>query len=153
MSPTDFKKLQEKFSIGPGVTKINCPEAVNRFQPDAQIAVKSSGRSTDEDRLNKLERAYLGYLRYLGYDWIGIQCITLKLADDCRYTPDFWTMEAEPGVPMARGQLIARETKGGFFRDDAKVKIKVAARMFPFIVFVLIRRQKSGLWETEIVKP
>jgi hypothetical protein len=109
--------------------------------------------STDEQKLNKTERAYLAHLRSIGYDWIGIQCITLKLGDDCRYTPDLWTIESQDSnMPMARGRLVAREVKG-FMRDDALVKIKVAARMFPFVVFVLVRRQKSGGWDTQIVKP
>src|ERR1051326_3404515 len=72
--------------------------------------------STDEAKLNKTERAYLSILRTERYSWIGIQCLTLKLADDCRYTPDLITIHT--------GLVQAREVKG-FWRDDAKVKIKV----------------------------
>src|SRR5258708_1512548 len=75
--------------------------------------------TTDEAKLNKLERDYLAHLRLQGKTWIGVQNITLKLGDDCRYTPDFWTLSVD--------ELTAWEVKG-FFRDDAKVKLKVAAR-------------------------
>jgi hypothetical protein len=50
--------------------------------------------------------------------------VTLKLADDTRYTPDFMVIESD-------GSIRFDEVKG-FWRDDAKVKIKVAAEQFPF---------------------
>lgn len=104
--------------------------------------------STDVAKLNKTERAYLGYIETLKkvgqFQWIGVQSTTFKLADDCRYTPDFITLELD-------GKVTAREVKG-FFRDDAKVKIKVAARMFPWVQFVLVRKIKGG-WHHEPVKP
>lgn len=100
--------------------------------------------SKDERGLNRTESAYLAHLRArTGHDWVGIQCFTLKLADDVRYTPDFWTVE--------RGALIAHEVKG-FFRDDARVKLRVAARMYPFITFMLVRRDKRE-WKIEEVAP
>lgn len=60
--------------------------------------------TTDEAKLNGLERQWLGVLRERGFDWIGIQPLGLKLADNCRYHPDF--------VTLRDGQLIAWETKG-----------------------------------------
>ena len=101
--------------------------------------------SSDEDKLNKTEKAWLCQLRllYPAYH-IGIQSITLKLGDDCRYTPDFWTIDAN-------GQLFFWETKG-FFRDDAKVKIKVAARLFRWARFVVVTRAK-GVWTETPVSP
>lgn len=65
---------------------------------------------------------------------------TFKLADDCRYTPDFVVM-------LASGELECHETKG-FWADDAKVKIRVAASLFPFR-FVAIQKQSKkdgGQW-------
>ena len=102
--------------------------------------------STDEEKLNKTERAYLQYLRLSEiWSWIGIQCVTLKLANDTRYTPDFFVIGSQSG------QVVAKEVKG-FFRDDAKVKIKVAARMFPWISFELVRKDGHG-WKIEHVNP
>lgn len=71
-------------------------------------------------------------------DW-GFERITLKLADDCRYTPDFHVIEQD-------GTLRFEETKG-FFRDDAKVKVRVAAQQFPSSFTVL--RLVKGQWERE----
>lgn len=67
--------------------------------------------------------------------------VTLKLADDTRYTPDFLVLYAD-------GALVFEETKG-FWEDDALVKIKVAASIFPF-PFVGMRRlpkKAGGGWE------
>jgi hypothetical protein len=57
-----------------------------------------------------------------------------RLADNTFYTPDFM-------VVMADGLLEAHEVKG-FWEDDARVKIKVAASLFP-IQFTGVTYQKK----------
>lgn len=91
--------------------------------------------------MNKTEAAYADLLeskRRAGlireYHFQGL---TLKLADDTRYTPDFFVVAAD-------GCAECHEVKG-FWRDDAKVKIKVAARLYPFR-FVAVRWIKKT-WE------
>jgi hypothetical protein len=71
-------------------------------------------------------------------DW-WFERLTLKLADDTRYTPDFLVQDLD-------GSLRLEEVKG-FWRDDAKVKIKVAAAQFPFPItcWSLI----GGRWESQ----
>lgn len=64
---------------------------------------------------------------------------TFKLADDCRYTPDFVIQDLD-------GSLRAEETKG-FWRDDAKVKVRMFAATFPIPIRALIRT-KTG-WTEE----
>ena len=61
---------------------------------------------------------------------------TFKLANDTRYTPDFVIQERD-------GSLRAEETKG-FWRDDAKVKVKLFAALFPLPISVL--QLKDGRW-------
>lgn len=100
---------------------------------------------TDVAKLNKTETAYHAYLKCLGDVWIGVQCITLKLANDCRLTCDFFALDKE-------GNLRAIDTKGGFWREDAKIKINVAARMYPWITFIVAHKEKNG-WRHEIIKP
>lgn len=97
--------------------------------------------TTDEQRLNKTERAWLEVLRIRGTEVIGIQSVTLKLGDDCRYTPDFYTVQG--------GALTFWEVKG-FMRDDALVKLKVAARTFSWARFVKVERIKGQWIETPI---
>lgn len=100
--------------------------------------------STDEAKLNKLERGWLAMLRLRHpHTDIFIQGVTLKLGDDCRYTPDFFFIH--------EGAAFAHETKG-FFRDDAKVKIKVAARVHRWCRFILVTRNK-GNWVEKQINP
>lgn len=100
--------------------------------------------SQDEMKLNKTERAYLTHLRSLPSSaWIGIQNITLKLADDCRLTPDFAVLDRD-------GKLTLVDVKG-FQREDAFIKMKVAARSFPMFGFEIVKRDGSG-WSVENVR-
>jgi hypothetical protein len=72
------------------------------------------------------------------------ESMTLKLAKDTRYTPDFMVM-------MPDGEIQFWEVKG-FWHDDARVKIKVAAALFPFL-FVgcrLTPKKRGGGWEFEV---
>ena len=92
-----------------------------------------------EPEMNKLERAYADHLyaRQLAGEikkyWF--QGMTLRLGNDCRYTPDFVVL-------LASGELEMHEVKG-FWRDDARVKIKVAAEMYPFR-FIAVQKDKQG---------
>lgn len=107
-------------------------------------AVLTVRPTSDEAKLNKTERDYLEFLRNRSYAFVGTQCLTLKLGDDCRYTPDFVTVGHY-------GELEFREVKG-FMRDDALVKLKTAARMFRWARFILVRKQQ-GKWEEQEIKP
>lgn len=102
------------------------------------------GQSTDEKKLNKTEAAYLALLRGMGHHWLGIQCVTLKLADDCRFTPDFAFVDAG-------GRFHFIDVKG-FQREDALLKIKFAARHFPWASYYIVSKTKAG-WDTREVKP
>ena len=66
-----------------------------------------------------------------------------ELGHNCRYIPDFVVMFND-------GTFGADEVKG-FFRDDAKVKLTVAARMYPQINFSLWTKGK-GLWTCKPVR-
>jgi len=67
------------------------------------------------------------------------ESMTLKIAQDCRYTPDFMVVNKDQEIEF-------HEVKG-YWMDDAKVKIKVAAAKFPFR-FVAMKLEK-GLWKEE----
>jgi hypothetical protein len=97
---------------------------------------------------NKLEAAYeleLEAQKQRGEIlWYQFEGITFKLAKDTRYTPDFVVM-------LANGELECRETKG-FFRDDAKIKLKVASALFPFrfvAIYAIPKKQGGGFRREE----
>ena len=99
-----------------------------------------------ESGMNKLEAAYAQHLDALKHAgtviWWRYEAVGLRLADRTFYHPDFLVM-------MADGTLEAHETKG-FMRDDANVKLKVAAGAFPF-VFKLVKKQKGGAWDIRTI--
>lgn len=98
------------------------------------------------DRMNRTERAYAELLeaaRIAGTvrEW-HFEAVTLKLAHDCRYTPDFLVVRPD-------GACELHEVKG-FWRDDAKVKTRVAARVLPFPIYTVRRDGRAG-WAVERV--
>ncbi|MDF3059341.1 MAG: hypothetical protein K0R17_3556 [Rariglobus sp.] len=148
MKPEDFAKIEARLNAkGHGVVgKIPAASPVVVPTEPAPILAKVSVlANTDEEKLNKTEAAFLAFLRgEKRWAYIGVQTFTLKLADDTRYTPDFICVGHG-------GEFVAFETKG-FWRDDARVKIKVAARQFPFLQFTAVTRTKGGGWEFEAFK-
>ena len=97
--------------------------------------------------MNKLESAYTKYLdlQVAGGDIHAykFESIKLKLADRTTYSPDFLVITKD-------GTVELHETKG-YWEDDARVKIKVAAAMFPYFVFRGVTRSK-GSWVKEDFK-
>lgn len=94
--------------------------------------------------MNKTEAAYAAYLEMLKRagevaDY-RFEAVKLRLADKTFYTPDFVVLAPD-------GVLEMHEVKG-FWEEDARVKIKVAAAQFPF-KFVAIRKTKNG-WDREV---
>lgn len=71
--------------------------------------------------------------------WVEYERVTLKLGPDCRYTPDF-------DVLTSAGTLMFYDAKGGFIAEDATVKIKTAAELFPFFSFYIAQLTRNG-WE------
>lgn len=108
------------------------------------VASHAIAPSTEVSKLNKTERAYHQHLVCMNYQWLGVQNITLKLANDCRLTPDFAYLDKD-------GHLVMIDVKG-FQREDALIKMKVAARMFPWIRFAIVKKDASG-WNYKEVKP
>lgn len=131
-------------------------EQVQRMLHNATVTAKptiSRGRGVRRQpgTMNKTESAYARHLESQCATgeivWWKFEGLTLKLAKDTRYTPDFCVMTRD-------GCIEFHEVKG-FFEDDAKVKVKVAAEMFPFI-FRLVRakpQKHGGGFEIAEVQP
>ncbi len=100
--------------------------------------------------MNRTEKAYAAYLDDLLHAgeiiWWRFEGIKFKLADNCHYSPDF-------AVMLPSGEIEIHEVKGSlsFVQDDAKVKIKFAAKEFPFRFIMVAPKAKKngGGWETK----
>ena len=97
--------------------------------------------------MNKTEAAYAADLQAAEARgdvlWHKFEGLKLRLADNTFYTPDF-TVLASDGV------LECHEVKG-FWTDDARVKIKIAAELYPFRfkAFRAQAKKHGGGWAEE----
>lgn len=97
--------------------------------------------------MNKTEAAYDAHLaaqQHAGQiQWRKFEGLKLRLADNTFYTPDFAVMAAD-------GVIECHEVKG-YWQDDARAKIKVAADLYPFR-FLAVRaktKKDGGGWAME----
>jgi hypothetical protein len=113
-----------------------------------QRALQALGR-LKVGAMNKTETAYAATLdqrRTAGeVAWFKFEGIKLRLADNTFYTPDF-------AVMLSNGALEMHEVKG-FMQEDAHVKIKVAADLYPmrFIVIRVRPKKDGGGWRIDEV--
>lgn len=97
--------------------------------------------------MNKTEARYAEHLRLQQFAgeilWYKFEGIKFRLADNTFYSPDF-------AVMLANGQIEIHEVKG-FWVEDARVKIKVAADLYPFKFLAVKEKSKKegGGWEIE----
>lgn len=110
-------------------------------------ATKAQLRIPDRE-WNKTEKAFGDELDIwmLGREisWWDFEPIKLRLAKLCFYTPDFAVMRHDRTFEFF-------EVKG-FWRDDARVKIKVAVRLFPMFTFTAVSmksKRDGGGWSYE----
>ena len=94
--------------------------------------------------MNKLEMKYEGQLELLkrageivSYRY---EPIKFRLADKTFYTPDFMVTYED--------RIEFHETKG-FWEEDARIKIKIVASLFPEFAFVAVQ-WKQKQWSYEI---
>lgn len=66
---------------------------------------------------------------------------TFKLADDLRYTPDFIVQKMD-------GSLEVEEVKG-FWREDARAKVKMFVELYPFPVRAYTKAKTHTGWDVE----
>lgn len=96
---------------------------------------------------NKAESAYEQHLELLKrageLSWYKFEGIKLRLADNCFYTPDFILMKPD-------GHIECHEVKS-IWLGDAKVKIRMAAELYPFKFVAIYAKTKKegGGWTVE----
>lgn len=97
--------------------------------------------------MNKTEKEYADMLEAQKQAgdilWYTFEGMKFRLADNTFYTPDFIVL-------LSNNELEAHEVKG-FWVDDARVKIKVAASMYPLRFIAASKKPKKygGGWAIE----
>lgn len=139
-------QAQISAQTGKRPTEAATPEARATIAAEGGIMLRQSSVG-----MNKTEALFFAHLRASQPGaWIEREPVALKLGNGVRYNPDFLVSTLEtigPGKACS-AQLTAYEVKG-YMRDDAAVKIKVAARMYPFIRFVLVWRDGRDGWKQQ----
>jgi hypothetical protein len=145
MNKTDLEKVSEKLPLSECTKRLNSDWAP---QTAAQMIMHpryDARPSYYEEKLNKLEKRRLAYLRKLNMPNLRIQSFTLLLANDCRFTPDFSYVNTD-------GRGVFEDVKGPHMWEDSFVKNKVAARLYPEYVFLLVKEDGLG-WNCLEMKP
>lgn len=113
----------------------------------ATAGMLALGRLKTGER-NRTEAAYENLLesrlRSGEVAWFKFEGVKLRLADNTFYTPDY-------AVMLSSGLMEMHEVKG-FWQDDARAKIKIAADMYPFR-FLAVRpkpKKDGGGWDQEV---
>lgn len=136
-----FQRLNAHL-LGP----VSEPSTANRLPQHAGTPARNRIRQNSAG-LNKTEQRFKEWVEANFPDrLLFTQAVTLRIANGCRYTPDF--------VSFHDNCLAAYEIKGPHAWDDAIVKLKVAAAQFTFIHFTLVSWSRAdGVWRMEGVKP
>ena len=98
-------------------------------------------------QMNKSEGVYAAHLELMkgaGHIlWYRFEGLKLRLADNTFYTPDFAVLAADC-------VMECHEVKG-FWQDDARAKIKIAADLYPFRfkAFKAEAKKRGGGWVVE----
>lgn len=105
--------------------------------------LRARGRSVKTPgTMNRTEARYAQHLSLRQkageIEWFAYEAIKLRLAAKTFLTVDFFVM-------LTGGELEAHELKG-VMEDDAAVKLKVAAAMYPFR-FLLIHSMPAEGWD------
>jgi hypothetical protein len=122
----------------------------NRFAQQKRPDLRALGR-LKTGQMNKTETAFANYLEGLRLAgeilWWKFEGIKLRLADNTFLTIDFAVLRADAFLEL----IDVKGAKHGVFQDDARVKMKVAADMYPFRIHAAYPRPKKdgGGWEFE----
>jgi len=102
-----------------------------------------------ETKMNRTEAAYarhLGLLKRAGkiVDY-RFEAINLRIGAHLFYRPDFLVIGSDRVVEF-------HEVKG-HWREDARVKIKTVATLYPCFRFLAAKKAKGGRWDVEHFEP
>lgn len=90
----------------------------------------------------------------------------MRLADGCRYTPDFrcviresdesfvvvfYEVKAQRNVKRKDKNGVVVVSRKAFSEEDAKVKLKIAAKEYPEYRWVVVSQNKDGSWLEDAV--
>lgn len=137
--------VQERWGVMPTIREKDLSPAVLAKLLEHEPKAKKGGRGVRRTPgvMNKLESRYSSHLENMKsigliLDW-KFDAVKLRLADKCFYTPDFLVLMADMTIEF-------HEVKG-YWEDDARVKVKVAAALYPFRFFAVMLKKNQFVVE------
>lgn len=118
------------------------------------VNMKAKGKTKPRERgMNKTERRYSEYLdselRAQRILYWGYECMKVRLADECTWTPDFLVMDADGVITLVDTKAWWSSSKKVGVTDDSLVKMKVAAEAYPFFR-VVMTWLNEGVWNERV---
>lgn len=143
LTEDQYQDLLRKRSAGAPERPVSAEREAAGMQIPAEPAEAPSGPKFK----SKAEARYAQLLESqkrdgLILDW-RYEAVTLRLADGVRYTPDFL-------VRLPHGRMRLVEVKG-HMREAARVRLRVAAEMYPDFTWLLVWARK-GKFEPELLR-
>lgn len=119
------------------------PHSAGLIAP-ARSVVKSRIRQKQSHGMNKLEAAFLAHLKTETPELVKIRfnAVRFELANGLHFKPGFTV-----------GIRDAYEVKGPWASRDAFPRLKMAARLYPEILWRLATRKKGGSWDVLLILP
>jgi len=134
-----FKKLNPHLFGNPNAPLVTAVSMLDKVKPRI--------RQSSKPLMNKLETQFMNeQLRGAGWDEILTQQFKFKLGNGVWYCPDFICKKHDAF------RHVAYEVKGDWFTDDSKVKIKVAAGLYPTFIWTMAWK-REGRWLYQLVLP
>jgi hypothetical protein len=131
------------------IAAIETGPIVRRLVPEPDFNLR---QSTVEQALNQTEKAFICHLRRVNVPGLQIQAVTFTLGHDLRFTPDVSWLD--PNGRWTFADVKGTRSDGKMLRwEDAQIKAKIAARLFPWLRFVTAWRPDKVNWEIQDVKP
>jgi len=121
-----------------GVPELKISAALALDQPVA-LAPRIARHMNATETMRARELAALRHAGHIKDFWY--ECFRFKLAKDATYLPDFVILEND-------GTLRAEEIKG-FWREAARVRVKVFAMLYPSFRIQVLKRANGGGWDVE----
>ena len=111
--------------------------------PTPEAPRKLTRITTARGQPNRQETKFLELLINEGWTFIAYEAVKIRLAHQCWYTPDILAWKPKEKITFF-------EVKG-FWEDDARVKVKVAARLLPKQFSIRTARYLKGTWQIKHV--
>ena len=133
--------------------RVDAAKVVHWPIKDGVVQAKAN-LSPRPSKMNKSEQAYNQYLDILHKEGriacYKFEAVTLKLGDDCRFTPDFLVIGINGEVEFHDVKAKWKSTGKVRIEDDARVKLSVASSTaFPFFVFRTVWKD-GGTWHSKL---